>query len=367
MERSCRLRPVNIPEVVLKQPKLSVWALATAIILLVGFFDFETPYQVNMFVFYTIPIFGIGWYGGKKAAISFAVASAMISWFANLQSHPYPSLLGYAWSVANRLVGFLFVAFCGTSMRGYRDATQAKMDALERTGRLEREIVRTSEREQMRIGQDLHDGVCQNLAAIDCATECLKAELEAKGLATVATARGIQKLLRDTIVDARNLARGIFPVHMDADGLSAALGDLVSTTNQLRQASITFEASDNIQIKDPQTAMHLYRIVQEALSNAMKHAHASEVSVSLMQSGAAVTITVSDNGRGFDSAASSTEGMGLRTMQYRANLIGAKVTVKSRPRSGTLVICSAQAPSAPRVWDKTEDNPEDAKAAVVGA
>ena len=130
-------------------------------------------------------------------------------------------------------------------MRGYRDATQAKMDALERTARLEREIVRTSEREQMRIGQDLHDGVCQNLAAIDCATECLKAELENTGLPAAVTARAIQKLLRDTIVDARSLARGIFPVHMDADGLCTALSDLVSTTNQLRQASIRSTAATN--------------------------------------------------------------------------------------------------------------------------
>ena len=223
------------------------------------------------------------------------------------------------------MCAFLFVAFCGASMKSYREAAKAQMDALERTRQLEQEIVRTSEREQMRIGQDLHDGVCQNLAAIDCAMECLKSDLGGEGaFPDAATARVFQKLLKETIVDARNLARGIFPVLMDAEGLSTALNDLVSTTNQLRQASITFEASDNIQIKEPATAMHLYRIVQEALSNAMRHAHASHVAVHVVRNGYSLTISVADDGCGFSTGQAPTGmGMGLWTMQYRANLIGA--------------------------------------------
>jgi signal transduction histidine kinase len=343
---------VNIPEVLLKQPKSVVWIGAISIVSVVGFIDYITPYQLSMFVFYAFPIFFIGWYGGRNPAVAFSATSAIVSWFANLHSHPYANLHGYAWSVTNRMCAFLFVAFCGASMKSYREAAKAQMDALERTRQLEQEIVRASEREQMRIGQDLHDGVCQNLAAIDCATECLRSDLEANGISHAATARVIQKLLRETIVDARNLARGIFPVHMDAEGLSTALNDLVSTTNQLRQASITFEASDNIQIKEPATAMHLYRIVQEALSNAMRHADASNVAVRLIRNGYSLTITILDDGRGFTSSQPSTDGMGLRTMRYRANLIGAKLIVDSSPTEGTLVSCTIPVPPASGIWQK---------------
>jgi len=347
----------------LKQPKSLVWAGAISILSVVGLIDYLTPYQLSMFVFYAFPIFFIGWYGGRNPAVAFAVVSAIVSWFANLHSHPFANLHGYAWSVTNRMCAFLFVACCGASMKSYREAAKAQMDALERTRQLEQEIVRTSEREQMRIGQDLHDGVCQNLAAIDCATECLKSDLEANGISHAATARVIQKLLKETIVDARNLARGIFPVHMDAEGLSTALNDLVSTTNQLRQAAITFEASDNIQIKDPSIAMHLYRIVQEALSNAMRHADASNVAVRLVRNGYSLTITVSDDGCGFSSSELSSEGMGLRTMRYRANLIGANLTLDTRPSDGALVSCTVPVPPASGIWEKFDPSRSSARPA----
>ena len=356
---------MNISESFLKQPRSLVWAGAIFIVSVVGFIDYVTPYQLSMFVFYAFPIFFIGWYGGRRPAVAFAAVSAVVSWFANLHSHPFGNLHGYAWSVTNRMCAFLFVAFCGASMKSYREAARAQLDALERTRQLEQEIVRTSEREQMRIGQDLHDGVCQNLAAIDCATECLRADLEASGSPHSATAQVIQKLLRETIVDARNLARGIFPVHMDAEGLSTALDDLVSTTNQLRQASITFEASDNIQIKEPATAMHLYRIAQEALSNAMRHADASNVAVRLIRNGYSLTITVSDDGCGFSSTEPSSGGMGLRTMRYRANLIGAKLTVDTRPSDGTLVSCTIPIPPSSGIWEKFDPSRSGVRSARV--
>jgi signal transduction histidine kinase len=346
------LAAVNVAEALLKQPKALVWAGVVCIVLTVGYADFLTPYQLSMFVFYAFPIFFIGWYGGRNPAVALAAACAIISWFANLSTHPFHNWHGYAWSISNRLCAFLFVAFCGASMKSYREAARAQMDAIERTRQLEQEIVRTSEREQMRIGQDLHDGVCQNLAAIDCATECLRSELETNGISHAATARVIQNLLKETIVDARNLARGIFPVHMDAEGLSIALNDLVCTMNQLRQASITFEASDNIQIKDPSTAMHLYRIVQEALSNAMRHAQASNVSVRVVRNGYSLTITVSDDGCGFAAPELASAGMGLRTMRYRANLISAKLIVDTRPSDGTLVSCTIPVPPASGIWEK---------------
>ena len=339
---------MNLPDAFLKQPKALVFVEAVAAISAVGLVDFDTPWNYPLLIFYTLPIFFVGWHGGYRVGIAMAVFSSAVSWIANLDSHPYHSLFGYAWAATNRFVAFLFVAIGGASMMSHRETMRARLEALDRTRELEQEIVRVSEHEQMRIGQDLHDGVCQTLAAIDCAAACLKADLEAKSLPQVEAAGIIQKLLREAVIEARSLARGIFPVHMDAEGLSAALQELVETTNHLRQVSITFEAAEEIRIGDPGVAMHLYRIGQEALSNAMRHARATHVAVRLAQTDHTLTMSIADDGCGISSTPTSSEGMGLRTMRYRARLIGANFDVLTNPSGGTAVRCSIPLPDDSR-------------------
>jgi signal transduction histidine kinase len=191
----------------------------------------------------------------------------------------------------------------------------------------------------MRIGQDLHDGLCQNLVAIDCAAACLRADLEAKDLPEAATAEAIQKLLREAVVEARDLARGIFPVQMDAEGLQAALAELVAKTNRSPQVTVTLQILGEVGVEDPQVGMHLYRIAQQALNNALTHAQARQIDIRLCREGERLTLTINDDGRGFAQSASPSRGMGLRTMQYRARLIGGALTVTSTPEAGTEVRC----------------------------
>jgi signal transduction histidine kinase len=155
-----------------------------------------------------------------------------------------------------------------------------------------------------------------------------------------AAAGNIQKLLQDAIVEARNLARGISPVHMDAENLPAALEDLVASANRASQAAITFDVHGQITIGDTQTAIHLYRIAQEALRNAVRHSGATQVAVELNEEGNHYTLSVRDNGRGFDGTPSSSTRMGLGTIRYRARLLGASCEIDSKPAVGTVVRCS---------------------------
>jgi signal transduction histidine kinase len=240
----------------------------------------------------------------------------------------------------------LFVAACGISIQNFREETRRRLQTLEHAQELEREIVRVSEREQMRIGQDLHDGVCQTLAALDCAAQCLKIDLEKDGSPQAKLAGEIQDRLCAATLEARNLARGIYPVTMEVDGLSVALQGLVMTTKSLHHARINFETDDNIVVKDPEVAMHLYRITQEALSNAMRHANASHVDVRLMHGDRRLSISVVDDGRG-SAIQGRPDGMGLRTMRYRAKLIGADISVENIPSGGTAVRCVMPVPSRP--------------------
>jgi signal transduction histidine kinase len=353
-EGSRKICRVQLGEAFLKQSKTLVWVEVLLWISAVSVLDYYSPQQFSTFIFYALPVFALSWHSGFRSGMTFAVCGVVVHFLANVHWGAHHSAQFYVWSMVNRLTSRTFVAMCGASLRRYREAVCARIETINRTRTLEREIVRASEREQMRIGQDLHDGICQNLAAIDCAAECLRANLEAEGILQAKTAIVLQKLVKETMQDARNLARGIFPVQMGGDGFSAALNDLVATTNQLRQASITFEANDHILVSDPATAMHLYRIAQEALSNAVRHAKALHITVRLAYHGESLAITIADDGCGYSREATNSDGMGLRTMQYRAQLIGARVTINSVPSRGTSVSCTLPMPPHLADWEPSE-------------
>ena len=308
--------------------------------MLIGLVDSVTDWAKSLFVVYGVPIFLVGWWVGRRAAYGLALLAALAWYFANLHDSPYTSRAGYGWAAATRFCYLAFVAAGTSAMRSQSEARRERIEALTLAREHELEVVRAVEGERIRIGQDLHDGVCQNLAAIDCATACLREALEEGGARAPALAGQIHEYLKQTIVEARNLAHGIVPVQVERDGMISALKDLVSRANLVRHGSAYFETSGNVQIENPQVALHLYRIAQEAMSNAARHANATQVAVSFCAEGAEVTLAISDDGRGMSPEPNAHRGMGLRTMRYRAKLIGARLNVASEPGVGTTVRCT---------------------------
>jgi signal transduction histidine kinase len=337
---------MNIVDAFGKQPKPWMLTEALTVVSVMAVVDLITPWHFSMFVFYAVPVFLIAQNFPQRQGIAFAMFVALVGIAANHDSIRYRGVGGYVWAGINRQCAMLFVAACGISIRRFREATRRRIEAMEHARELEQEIVRAGEREQMRIGQDLHDGVCQSLAALDCAAQCLKLDLEMGDAPQTKMAAEIQRQLSAATVEARNLARGIYPVTMERDGLSVALQGLVLATKALTNVSVTFETDENVIIKDPEVSMHLYRIAQEALSNAMRHANASRVTMRLIQEDHRLTVCVEDDGSG-SGMRHRPDGMGWRTMRYRANLVGAKLDV-SRPNSGgTMVRCLLPIPSRP--------------------
>jgi signal transduction histidine kinase len=326
------------------QPKSWMLAEAISVQISVAIVDIYTPWQFSWFIFYAVPVFLIALNFPRRIGLIFAILTAILGWVANFDTVAHRGFPAYCWSGVNRMGGLLFAAFCGISIQSFREETRRKLDALEHAQELEREILRAGEHEQMRIGQDLHDGICQTLAALDCAAQCLKIDLEKEASPQVKLANEIQKRLSAATLEARNLARGIYPVTMGTAGLSMALQELVMTTNTLFNARVRFETDEDIVLSDPEVALHLYRITQEALSNAMRHANASRVSVRLAREGETLTITVSDDGCG-SAIQARPDGMGWRTMRYRAKLIGADLRMESQPGSGTTVRCLLTMPA----------------------
>jgi PAS domain S-box-containing protein len=206
---------------------------------------------------------------------------------------------------------------------------------------LENALLEISDREQRRIGQDLHDGLGQHLAGIELMGQVLEQNLAAKRLkAEAAHAGELARHVRDAIGQTRSLARGLVPVVLESEGLMSALKDLAENTEKIFNITCRFECRKSVLVHDPNVATQLYRIAQEAVSNAIKHGKAKKIRIVLQNTRDQIRLLVRDDGAGIPKQLLNKSGMGLRIMQYRAGTMGATLTVERDPAGGTSVVCS---------------------------
>jgi len=203
---------------------------------------------------------------------------------------------------------------------------------------LESEILEISDREQRRIGQDLHDGLSQQLRGIAYLSHVLQKDLAQEALPEAKDASRITQLLNKAILEAHSVAQGLFPTALEADGLMSALKELAATIKTIYKISCRFMCPTPVLIDKGSVAMHLYRIAQEAIQNAIKHGKATQVVIRLTQTSEAVELAVKDNGRGLPKHFGKRKGMGLKIMDHRARMIGAELRVQ-RAVVGTLLTC----------------------------
>jgi two-component system sensor histidine kinase NreB len=209
--------------------------------------------------------------------------------------------------------------------------------------RLEEGILQISENEQRRVGQDLHDGICQHMAGIELMTEALQQRLAKKSKPDALQASEIAALVRDTIRETRLVARGLSPVEWEANGLMSALQELANNVQHVFRIRCTFKCPSPVLIADNTAATHMFRIAQEAVSNAIRHGKARQVIIELDREDEQIVIRVCDNGSASPQAAPSEKGMGQRIMKYRAAVIGGSLLIKANPAGGTMVVCCAPA------------------------
>jgi signal transduction histidine kinase len=205
---------------------------------------------------------------------------------------------------------------------------------------LEKEILEISDREQRRIGQDLHDGLCQQLAGIELMSQVLEQKLAPRSKSDAARVGEIAGHVRDAISQTRLLARGLSPVTLDSEGLMSALEELASNTGKMFKVSCRFECDPPVLVDDHAVATHLFRIAQEAVSNAVKHGKAAQITIQLAKERNRAVMTVTDNGAGFPEIVPRKKGMGLRIMQSRAGMIGGTLISANQSGGGARIICS---------------------------
>lgn len=204
---------------------------------------------------------------------------------------------------------------------------------------LEKQILDISEQEQRRLGQDLHDSLGGQLTGVALMGKALAHKLAAKSLPEAAVAEEVVRIINEAIGQTRAIARGLCPVELRAAGLLSALREFASETERRCHISCRFQADKGILIQNESVASHLFRIVQEAVHNALRHGAARTIAISLARVGDQIALEIRDDGTGLPSPLPASKGMGLRTMKYRADNIGAEFTVFPGEARGTVVSC----------------------------
>jgi PAS domain S-box-containing protein len=211
--------------------------------------------------------------------------------------------------------------------------------------RLERTILKISEREQRRIGQDLHDGLGQHLTGIAFMSKVLEEKLSDVSVPESTDAAKIVRLVNDAIRKTKELSRGLLPVVSEANGLMSALKQRAGELEDLFQISCHFACDEPVLIDDVNVATHLYHIAQEAVNNAIRHGKSRNIVIGLKSQNGVGVLTIQDDGGGFQKKPPSHPGVGLSIMNYRANMVGGSLKVSPNEGRGIKVTCMFPIPS----------------------
>lgn len=254
--------------------------------------------------------------------------------------------------IASNLKGTLLLEQVRTHERRLKDEVAARTQDLqqineelsrevERRAELEQEVIDVSNRTMERIGQDLHDDLCQHLSGITLYTSMVRNSVAAGEAIDVASLDHINGLLTDSIVRVKQIARGLVPTGLEARGLAWKVESLVLEARRSSDKRITFTAAEGFSVADTDAALQAYRIIQEALANALQHSGAQEIVISLYPESVGertyMVAEVRDNGRGIPKDVISG-GLGLRTMRYRAGILKAELTIEDA-HPGTRIRC----------------------------
>lgn len=224
---------------------------------------------------------------------------------------------------------------------------------------LERDLLEISERHQQRIGLELHDNLGQLLTGVAILSKALEQKLRRQAMPEADDAREIARLVNGAVEETRQLSRGLHPVAQDESGLMSALESLAETTQGLFRVSCAFRCRRPVPVSDASTAIHLYRIAQEAVTNAIRHGETENIRIELSAVDSRATLTVTNDGRRFEDWCGECRGIGLQMMRHRAEMIGGILDVQPGPDGGTTVTCTLNMKS--RVNEgETEHGPKDA-------
>lgn len=333
--------------------RLTCVLIVASFVMIIGLIDYASGTTFSLQVFYLAPIaLAVAWLGISAALVA-AICALMVRLGGDYLQHArYIHRPNLIWNTLSFLATYMIVAWILQSFimlhRKLEERVNARTAALAlevlAREQLQQELIELSERERLTIGNDLHDGLGQHLTAMAFAAEVLTHQLASQDILAANTAREIVRLAEEGILQSRQLARGLLLTVIEPAGLSRELEELASSVQRQTGVRCHYEAHQPPLVGDSSTASHLYRIAQEAVRNAIRHAQPTAVNLSLKGEPPAIVLAISDNGTGLPQIANQEAGVGLRVMAHRARLIDGVFTIESAPGKGTRILCRVPLP-----------------------
>lgn len=323
-------------------------ALSLCLVAVVGIVDYLSGFAIFFSAFYLIPVALVAWFLGSFFGNTIAVLSVAVWLLGDFAAGAnYSSWFVPAWNGAIALLVYGVVVKTLVNLRKSQQEleervcqrTTALTNEIQERTRLEKEILAITEREQRKIGHDLHDNLGQHLTATAFASQVLTEQLETKSVPEAVAARNVVSLIEKAILLTRAFARGLHPVEVESEGLMDGFQELARNVSERFQVACEFECNEPVLLDDAASSTHLYRIAQEAVTNAIKHGKAKRITISLNKNDGEMTLTVTDDGAGLPDNRHGGQGMGLRIMAYRAGMIGATFKIERVAEAGTRVTC----------------------------
>lgn len=285
------------------------------------------------FEFFQAAVVLSAWYGGLGPGVVAATVSFLI-----LDYYFVPPINVFTIGPdLLRLIVFGAVAILTSALSAkLRKANRRLTKEISQRMESEKAIMEISNREQRRLGQDLHDGLSQTLAGIKLMTERVKQELKEKSAPETTKMAVIESRLAEALTFVDTVSRGLYPVELETNGLMAALEELAVKISKVYPVVCRFQCRRPVPLHDSATANHVYRIAQEAVINAIKGGKAKRIHLKLYHRGDHVILTVADDGIGLGNGP-LRKGMGLKLMEYRTRVINGSLRFRSRPNGGTWV------------------------------
>ena len=320
-----------------------------AVTLAIGALDFAMGFETSLLVFYFVPVYFSVAVGGRWFGIATAVG-CVATWlvgdfaagahFANPLVPWWNSLIALGtYLVLIWLLSSLLALQANLEQR-VQERTAALHAEIADRERLEKILLETSDRERRSIGRDLHDGLGQHLTGTAVTGQVLFETLRDRAAPEARDAQKMVALVKTAIEQTRQLAKGLLLAEVTPDGLPAALHELAAATREQFRVDCVFADGGSMPQLADGAATHLYRIAFEAVRNAVRHAQPRRVEMRLAEEPAgALVLTIRDDGRGLPVPGARGEGLGLRIMAHRAEIIGAEFSVGPAPAGGTLITC----------------------------
>lgn len=320
--------------------KLQLMLFIVALTLMMGWLDYHIGPKHSLAPFYLLPLTLAAWYVGLGYSV-FIAALSVAAWFGSRYLNGDKWLVTadlIAWNCTARLLSYIVTAVVVDRWRKAQRDLQLRVR--ERTIAFERsqnDLLQSSEREQRRFGRDLHDGLCQHLAATALTCKSLYNDLAEVSPRSALTTKKLIEQLGEAVALARQTANGLDPAEMDGEDLMRRLEEFAATTSRLFNVLCEFQCDAPVLVRDAHVSNNLFRIAQEATRNAINHGQAKHVVIILAERDEGMELLIEDDGTGIPSVAARGKGMGLRIMPHRAHLIGASFEARQRSQGGTLV------------------------------